>query len=339
MVFRFQGTETSEADPTEVCPRHGTLNQEFVEDRSESADERGPMGEFELFWSLESTSDIRLLAKFSRHESEDLRRAVAGNPETPGPILCELALDPSPEVRGNVAGNRSCPEDMLPLLLEDPIHGVGYSMARNPQLPLEKFREWVGQDRHVDLSLAQNRACPEDVMLQLIALHPHGDPTLDLATNPSATPRVLEEIVNSDHGSARAAVATHTMLPLPLLLRLLRDPDEQVRIPALSHWNCPIQFLEEAAARMDFEVWAVLAGNPRTPASVLMKLASYKYGPHEYAHSENSPDSQWVETYLEVRESLASNPALPAELLARLGGSEDERVSSRAQSNPAWDGY
>lgn len=297
------------------------------------------MGTYELYWHLQATGDVRLLSKFSRHQSEQLRQAVALNSATPAPILYTLALDENPDVRANVAGNSSCPEDLLPLLLEDPVPSVGRTMARNPNLPAAKFREWVGRDRHTDVFLAQNPACPEDVMLQLIALHPQTDPTVDLASNPSATLRVLEVIANSEHEGARAVLATNVMLPLPLLLKLLRDPDEQVRTNARDHWNCPVQFLEAAAATKDFDVWAALARNPRTPVSVLTELGSYKFLPHEYSRPEDSPANLWVETYVEVLEALASNPALPAELLARLGDSDDEKVSSKAHANPAWESY
>ena len=45
------------------------------------------------------------LKEFLRNDSVDVRRSAAGNPNTPGAVLAELAKDSDNDVRSSAAGN------------------------------------------------------------------------------------------------------------------------------------------------------------------------------------------------------------------------------------------
>ena len=70
--------------------------------------------------------------EFLRNESVYVRRSAAGNPDTPGAVLAELAKDPDNDVRRSAGGNPNTPGAVLAELAKDPDWGVRSSAAGNP---------------------------------------------------------------------------------------------------------------------------------------------------------------------------------------------------------------
>ena len=70
--------------------------------------------------------------EFLRNESVYVRRSAAGNPNTSGAVLAELAKDPDNDVRSSVAGNPNTSGAVLAELAKDSHWSVRRSVAGNP---------------------------------------------------------------------------------------------------------------------------------------------------------------------------------------------------------------
>lgn len=279
---------------------------------------------------LGETRDLAVLDIYRRHRNTNLRTEVARNPHATPEMLLELASDADEMVREVVAANPSCSEACIDVLLMDPVPRVTRELCKNPNLAPEVMREWVGKWRTADESLARNPNCPEDVMLRLAELGDY-EACINLAGNPKTSVRVLELLAESEEESVRGAVAQNARMPLPTLMRLLRDADELVRCSALTHWLCPASFLVEASKSNSLEILECVTRHPRTPPRILASLADYKPSPVDW-----DPDLEVMGTTLgDVIVALASNPMVPRDVLLRLTAHEDDKVASAAQKNPA----
>lgn len=93
---------------------------------------------------------------------------VAGNRNTPGRLLSQLALEPGEQVRTAVAGNPGTPESVLTNLAGDRELGGRVSVARNPATPaslLEKLA--LDSEESVRRAVARNRNTPRPLKLSL----------------------------------------------------------------------------------------------------------------------------------------------------------------------------
>ena len=70
--------------------------------------------------------------EFLRNESVDVRRSAAGNPNTSGAVLAELAKDSHWSVRRSAAGNPNTSGAVLAELAKDSDNDVRSSAAGNP---------------------------------------------------------------------------------------------------------------------------------------------------------------------------------------------------------------
>lgn len=287
----------------------------------------------EMYFHLRETRDLGLLDIFRRHPNADLRTEVARNPNATSEMLLELASDADEMVRQAVSSNPGCSRECIDLLLVDPVDRVTLHLSTNPNLPPEIMREWAGRGGTVDVSLARNPHCPEDVMLKLIEFGDY-EVCMNLACNPHASGRILEVLAASEEESVRGQTAFNDRLPLRALVRLLRDDDPGVRCAALTNWQCPASFLVEASKSKSFDVLISVARHPRTPPKILATLADYEYLAEEY-DPEWDPDVGDPDTsFKQVLVALASNPMVPKDALSRLAAHEDEDVAGAAKKNP-----
>ncbi len=74
---------------------------------------------------------ISVLEKLAEDASEDVRKVVAKNSNTPGSLLEKLAEDASEDVRSSVAGNPNTPGSVLEKLAEDEDEDVREAVAEN----------------------------------------------------------------------------------------------------------------------------------------------------------------------------------------------------------------
>lgn len=76
-----------------------------------------------------------VLMRLAEDSSEAIRRAVAENPRTPAETLKKLAYDKCAEVRLAVAENKHAPAETLGGLADDPSVDVRFGVAESPHMP------------------------------------------------------------------------------------------------------------------------------------------------------------------------------------------------------------
>ncbi len=77
----------------------------------------------------------QVLTRLGDDRSEAIRRAVAENPKTPVDMLKKLAYDRDGDVRLAVAENVHTPRETLSVLANDENADVRYGVAENPHMP------------------------------------------------------------------------------------------------------------------------------------------------------------------------------------------------------------
>lgn len=97
-----------------------------------------------------------------------VRRVVAGNPNTPRQVLARLAEDESAYIRKSVAVNPKTPADVLKRLASDQNGEVRLAVAENPHIPAD-ILDMLVNDSDVDVrfGVAENPHIHEDVLLKL----------------------------------------------------------------------------------------------------------------------------------------------------------------------------
>lgn len=167
----------------------------------------------------------------------------------------------------------------------------------------------------------------------------------------------------------KLAVTFDKKCPAPLLARLARDPDEDVRRGVVHNPNTPAEILVCLRSDSDFGVRMGVAGNPNTPAETLVRLSSdpdymvredvagnFNTPTETLVHLASDPDdevrrgvaenpnapAETAETLVhlvsdpddEVREGIAENPNTPAETLVHLASDSNDRVRWGVAQNP-----
>ena len=275
-----------------------------------------------------SNTPVALLKALAKDKGWDVRLYVARNPNTSVAVLEALAKDESVYesrfVRCSVAGNPSTPVASLAALAKDNDYDVRVSVAENPNSPAALL-EALAKDEYytVRIAVASNPNTPETAMMQLASdcmtdrRHSTYPVRERLASNPAATPAVLEKMYADIVGFAR----------------LLED--EPLRVPAIA----------EQRARSDENIRSALdTGNflftpnkdpngavlSRNPIAVLMALCSGAFvEPARIARISGSTD--WL-----VRAAVARNPGTPPNLVKKLGADAHPLVRAlvSARSKP-----
>ncbi len=97
-----------------------------------------------------------------------VRRVVAGNPNTPRQVLTRLSMDESASIRRAVAINPKTPVEVLERLASDQVSEVRLAVAENPNAP-ENVLISLSADESVDVryGMAENPHVPEEVLFKL----------------------------------------------------------------------------------------------------------------------------------------------------------------------------
>ncbi|MEV8038558.1 hypothetical protein [Streptomyces sp. NPDC086182] len=215
-----------------------------------------------------SESLIRVLADDRGH---DVQRRLAHNPQLPLEVLIrlagttktgatllpriaaaspaeieELAQSPDPAARMLVAQRRDLPTEIRDALATDPDAKVVKSIAAHPSLSEAQLRAMV--DRHGARVIAK------------------------VATNPDATPALLEELTRHEPSAQKAfrEIARHRNATAPALRACLAD--RQARPVAASHPALPEQLIVELLTDADWQVVEAAAANPSLPLAVMSDL-------------------------------------------------------------------
>ncbi|MFC8619700.1 hypothetical protein ACFT9M_25270 [Micromonospora purpureochromogenes] len=212
-----------------------------------------------------------VIRELAADDGYDVRRCLAHNPAVPldvltglaattriGPVLLprvaaatdaevrQLAAARVPAARMLVARRRDLPADVRDALAQDPDVKVVAAVADHAALTATQLAAMVARfGAKVATAVARNPGCPPDLLHRLAVDSPGGRRVFREITRHAATRADTLELCLAQP-AARADVAAHPALPLPILAGLLDDPDPAV--------------VEAAAA------------NPALPASVMRRL-------------------------------------------------------------------
>ena len=267
---------------------------------------------------------VAVLEALAKDKEWYVRYSVAENPNTPVALLETLARDESEYVRRSVAGNPSTPVASLAALAKDRNYDARVSVAKNPNTPVSVL-EALAKDEYytVRISAASNPNTPETAMMQLTSdcmtdrrglTYPVRE---QLASNPAATPAVLEKMYADVVGFAR--LLEDDPLRVPAIAEQRAESDESIR-SALDTGNFLFTPNKDPNG-------AVLL---RNPLAVLMALCSGPFvEPARIARVSGSTD--WL-----VRAAVARNPGTPPNLLKKLGSDAHPLVRAlvSARSKP-----
>ncbi len=282
----------------------------------------------------------------------------ARHPATPPERLRALASQPSPEIRRAVAGNPNTPEDVLLRLavhfpeevLGNPLLGLlllvnpnwlaeipGYARIRllgSPQAP-SQFLRWAARegDQSAVLGMLRNPAVPAEVVAQLTD---HALPAvaeaarLHVALEASPLERALWWCdADMDYLELRQMVLLG-MAPDWIAPRLAMEPDAGLRLALLKQENLPREVLETFIFDEDEAVRRAARLHPRTPAETAKLLDRL-----EAQLPVEAPFETLAQGHYWLRQLVAQHPQTPPHLLERLLTDDDWRVRGAAARNPA----
>lgn len=280
---------------------------------------------------------VCVLEVLARDKGGDVRRSVAGNPNTPVPVLEELAKDGEEAVREAVARNPETPIRALEVLGKDPCDSVRRGVSLNVRTPASLMEVLAkDSDSYVREELARSPNAPAPVLEKLCqdsAVRVREAVALNLGSPSSA----FHALSTDRRASVRIAVAMNPACPAPILEALAEDTKLEIRDTVAQNHATPARALEALFNSGGIGVHWKLARNPATPIQVL-DLLSRNDDPGiqaVVAWNPSLPDER-RRVLLEAlsrlpsesnRKAAAENPATPASVLETL--SRDSRTDVR----------
>ncbi|MCL6526889.1 MAG: hypothetical protein K6T57_08390 [Thermaceae bacterium] len=263
--------------------------------------------------------------------TEEVRRAVAANPNTPAEVLVRLAVRYPQEVLQNPV------LDLLLLvnpnwLAEIPAFARNRLLAQ-PSVPVGFLRWAAGNGDLAALqSLAQNPSTPPELLEPLLTSPLPGVAEaarlhLSLETCPYETALWWLE-ADADPLQLRQ-LALVGLIPGWLMPRLVREPDPTLREYLAASGQTPPELLEALLLDENEEVRRAAQANPATPREALERFTRLELGePAEVPLELLARGHPWARTL------VARYPYTPPGLLEQLSGDEDWRVRAAAAANP-----
>jgi len=200
------------------------------------------------------STPISTLTWLSDNPNIEVRKATAGNANTPGAVLRKLGKDWDASVRLAVLDNSKVPIDVITELSND----------TNPLVSLRACYALDERRKSVENILAKTPPPAQTIkdMPNLQAYNKYMQPgaaqNLSLQTTPEAIeflklvaerqstpPQRLAELSNHPAGEVRAAIASNCNTPLNVLWRLSLDMDPVVKSALTKNEGCPIELLRE----------------------------------------------------------------------------------------------
>jgi hypothetical protein len=273
-----------------------------------------------------SPADLTRLA--GDHDAE-VRKAVAGNPSTPAPVLA-AAYD-SNFWRPIIAANPGISPELLVKVFIENIDGGYYSahdggstgaapilaaLADNPATPLDILYDLAEESDEVGATALKNpKLMTAEAQARLVETSMH----LQTARDHHTSPAVLSELASDTSVGVRRLVAENPNSPPGAILTLVGDGRDSVRLAVTRNPKVKPDVLRNVLSDLagddDTHVREAVARNPATPGRVLAFLA----------HDAN----------LDVRGDVASNPSTPVATLSMLFGGKDESIIEKIGSNPS----
>jgi hypothetical protein len=273
-----------------------------------------------------SPADLTRLA--GDHDAE-VRKAVAGNPSTPGPVLA--ATYASSLWRPIIAANPGISSELLVMMFIENIDGGYYSahdggsystgpilaaLAANPATPTDILYDLAEESDEVGATALKNpKLMTGEAQARLVETSMH----LQTARDHHTSPPVLSELATDSSVGVRRLVAENPNSPPMAILKLAGDGRDSVRLAVTRNPNVNANVLSSVLSDLAGDdsttVREAVARNRATPGRVLAFL---------------SRDGN-----IDVRGDVAGNPSTPAATLSILFGDKDEAIIEKIGSNPS----
>jgi hypothetical protein len=261
------------------------------------------------WWEVAGDSDspVPILAALAKHSGENVRRRVAQNSSLPVSLLEALTDDSEAWVRAGVASNPSTPSRFLQRLANDSGDGVRQAVAENPSTPGHVLEALANESGYgLRAGVAGNPSTPVHV-LEVLATDSAELVVRRVAGNPSTPAAVLEVLAPEFGRGFWQEVAGNPSAPAPVLDLLAKNALSKVRESVAAHPSTPATALE-ALGNKDSEssIRIQVARNSATSVPLLAELA------------EDPLDS--------IRAGVASNSSTPVSILERLAKDRSKEV-------------
>ena len=273
-----------------------------------------------------SPADLTRLA--GDHDAE-VRKAVAGNPSTPGPVLA--AMYASSLWRPIIAANPGISPELLVTMFIENIDGGYYSahdggshstgpilaaLATNPATPIDILYDLAEESDEVGATALKNpKLRTGEARARLVETSMH----MQTARDHHTSPRVLAELATDSSVGVRRLVAENPNSPPMAIVKLAGDGRDSVRLAVTRNPNVSAavlsSVLSDLAGDDSTTVRQAVARDRATPGRVLAFL---------------SRDGN-----IDVRGDVASNPSTPAATLSMLFGDKDEDIIEKIGFNPS----
>ena len=296
---------------------------------TQEIDERVKKGMVRAILDLacDSETSLTCLDILSTHENRDIRWTVARNPNVSKIILKRLGEDKDDYIRYAIARNSNTPISVLEKLARDRNTNVRCAVVINPKTPLS-IQEELARDESYDVRrlVASNPDIPNDISkqgsLSLLTGQLGSD---NLAVKLSAVReslkyghiglKLIEELLNQEISEEFREAIYRTLVDvasnrqtLASVLELLSEfKEKEIRQAIVGNESTNPQVLERFLVDPSSQIRCLLARNPKTPASVLIKLTD----------NEDERD---------IHYAIAKNPNAPYEALEKLSESEDLQI-------------
>lgn len=214
------------------------------------------------------------------NESYAVKKAFAGNPNTPEKILEVLSVDSFENgynINELVAKNPGTSPSILDRMSYHKDTGIREAVASNPNTAPDTL-DRLSRDasERVADAVAENESTPAATLARLAADGDFGQ-RARVAINPSAPESVMKTLLGDGNVSVRYHLAGNEAAPRSILEELLDDSDTSVRERAArtleKHKTHPAV---EAASKLLAEAKTIMAGGvvkPDTPRSTILKIA------------------------------------------------------------------
>ncbi|MBQ0847387.1 hypothetical protein J8N05_03995 [Streptomyces sp. BH-SS-21] len=256
-----------------------------------------------LRWVLTTRQDLprQAYARLAADPHPGIRRDIAENPALDEALIRAMADDHDPEVRRALAHHPRVPLDVLTRLAATAKVGATLvprvaaaspaEIAHLARSPDPASRMLVAHRRDLPPGIRDRLADdPDAKVVKALAPHPglteaqlrtmverHGVRVLaKVATNPDATPALLEELTRHEPPVRKAfrEIARHRAAPAAALLACLKDG--QAAPTAAAHPALPPRVITELLTATDWQVAEAAASNPSLPVAVMSDLAWHR---------------------------------------------------------------
>ena len=236
-----------------------------------------------------SNTSAETLGWIAAHDSDDgTLMMVAQNSKTSPEILAQLAEQGSENVRAAVAAQPNCPSHILPLelLSQQPSLKVCLNIATNPNTPAEYLEMFItSQKPALRAAVATNTSLSPEHLFTL-AHDPTVEVRLAILRNPQTLAELMKELQSLQIPSHKQPTSstltalpqrydpeTHSEADLPELLRTYAQSDNAfIRFAALLNPHTPSEILSQAAQSSAWIERYAVADNPALPEDMRQQL-------------------------------------------------------------------